>query len=296
MTAMECEAYAKINLGLDVLERLENGYHKVRMIMQTISLHDTLLLERLKEPGIVLETDEETLADVQSNLACRAAKLLFEEFDLKGGLHIRLVKRIPVAAGLAGGSSDAAAVLRAVNRLWDLGLTSEQLMERGVKLGADVPYCIAGGTYLAEGIGEVLSRQPDVPECCVLIAKPAVSVSTKWVYEHLRADTLKEHPDIDGMLLALKEQDLDSLAAKMDNVLEPVTKAEHPVIGQIEDAMSNLGAVRAMMSGSGPTVFGLFRTKEQMRHAYEHLQGMPEIAVLQEAYMQPGVKAASISK
>lgn len=272
MQTFTIDAYAKINLGLDVLRRRPDGYHEVRMIMQTVDLYDTIRLERTKEPGITLEVDSQEIPTDAHNLAYRAAKLLAEEQNLTEGMIIRLTKRIPVAAGMAGGSTDAAAVLMGVNRLFDLGLTEVQLMERGVRLGADVPYCVMGGTALAEGIGEKLTRLSAAPRFPVLIAKPPISVSTKMVYENLILNDGTPHPDIDRILQAIEKGDGAAMAGAMGNVLETVTGPRYPVIGQIEKAMLQCGAVHAMMSGSGPTVFGLFDDETTARSAYETLR------------------------
>jgi len=234
---LECKAYAKINIGLDVVRRLKNGYHEVRMIMQTLSLHDTLLMERCEEKGIFLTTDSDQLGDIQGNLVYRTCKLMFDEYQLSGGVRVHLVKRIPIAAGMAGGSADAAAAFRGMNILYGLGLSREQLREQGVKLGADIPYCIMGGTYLSEGIGEILTPVPKMPKCHVLVAKPHISVSTKWVYENLHANELTHHPDMDAMLAAIEAGDLRRLASKMENVLETVTVHRYPVIGEIAAKM-----------------------------------------------------------
>lgn len=195
-----------------------------------------------------------------------------DEFGISKGVSIKLRKVIPVAAGMAGGSSDAAAVLVGLNRMFELGLTKQELMERGVKIGADVPYCVMRGTALAEGIGEKLTKLPPMPKCSLLIAKPGIHVSTKFVYSNLKADQLAEHPDIDGQIQALRDGDLRRLASLMGNVLETVTIPAYPVIGEIKEEMLNCGAAGAMMSGSGPTVFGLFEDKEQARAAYERLR------------------------
>lgn len=258
MEKLNLKALAKINLALDVLGRRENGYHDVRMIMQSIYLYDNVTLEKTKEPGIQLGTNLYFLPVDESNIAYKAAKLLMDEFKLPGGISIYLEKYIPVAAGLAGGSSNAAAVLFGMNKMYDLGLSMEELMERGVTLGADVPYCIMRGTVLAEGIGEKLTRLPAIPKCYVLIAKPPVSVSTKMVYEKLDSKEIEEHPDVDGMIEALAEADIYKIAEKMGNVLEKVTIEEYPMIEEVKNIMKEAGALNAMMSGSGPTVFGIF--------------------------------------
>ena len=268
------KALAKINLGLDVLGRRDNGYHDVRMVMQTIYLYDNVTLTRTEEPGIQVETNLSYLPVDGNNIAYKAAKLLIDEFGIQEGVHIKLEKRIPVAAGMAGGSSNAAAVLVGMNRMFDLGLSQSQLMERGVALGADVPYCVMRGTALAEGIGEELSSLPPMPKCYILVAKPAISVSTKWVYETLDAKEIVEHPDIDGLLQGLKEQDLSKVASSMGNVLESVTIEKYPIIETIKDAMKEAGALNAMMSGSGPTVFGIFDNRKVAKEAWYKLRNM----------------------
>lgn len=268
------KALAKINLGLDVLGRRENGYHDVRMVMQTIYLYDNVTLKRTNEPGIQLECNLVYLPTDESNIAYKAAKLLIDEFDIKAGVHITLDKHIPVAAGLAGGSANAAAVLVGMNRLFGLGLTQEQLMERGVTLGADVPYCVMRGTVLAEGIGEVLTPLPPLPKCYILIAKPGISVSTKTVYEKLDSKEITEHPDIDGILDGLKEQDLVKVVSSMGNVLETVTVDDYPIIEKIKNVMKESGAMNAMMSGSGPTVFGIFDERRKAKEAQQKIRGM----------------------
>lgn len=261
------KALGKINLGLDVLGRRPNGYHDVRMVMQTVYLYDQILLEKTDKEGISLKTNLFYLPVNENNLAYRAAKMLIDEFTIKEGVHISLEKHIPVAAGMAGGSSNAAAVLYGMNRLFQLGLTDQELMERGVKLGADVPYCIMRGTVLAEGIGEELTPLPAMPKCHVLLAKPPISVSTQKVYEKLDAQEVTEHPDIDGILLGLQTGDLKKITSSMGNVLENVTITEYPQIERIKDVMKEEGALNAMMSGSGPTVFGIYDDKMLARRA-----------------------------
>lgn len=268
------KAYGKINLSLDVLRKREDGYHEVRMIMQTVGLYDRIDMIYREKPGITVETNLYYLPDNENNLVYKAAELLMKEFDIKQGVHIKLKKFIPVAAGMAGGSSDAAAVLFGVNKMFGLGLSMEELMARGVKIGADVPYCVMRGTALSEGIGERLTPLPPMPQCQVLIAKPGVSVSTRWVYENLRANELlpEQHPDIDRMLEAIKAQDVRKVAENFGNVLETVTIPEHPVIAELKDAMMEHGACGSMMSGSGPTVFGLFTSPKAAADAYEVLR------------------------
>lgn len=271
MNELKLKAMAKINLGLDVLRRREDGYHDLRMIMQSIYLYDQIELRKKQQPGIQVEVNLSYLPANEDNLVYRAAKLLMDEFAIIEGVQIRLQKYIPVAAGLAGGSSDAAAVLVGMNRMFGLNLSQEQLMERGVKIGADVPYCIMRGTALAEGIGERLTRLPNAPEVHVLLAKPPIHVSTQFVYGNLKANALKAHPDIDGQIQAIRDGNLYAMADKMGNVLETVTIPAHPVIREIKDCMMEQGAVNAMMSGSGPTVFGLFDDQQKAQAAYDRM-------------------------
>lgn len=274
MDKIQLKALAKINLGLDVLRRREDGYHEVKMIMQTISLCDELELRKRKQPGIQVRTNLHYLPTNENNLVYKAAQLLMEEFQIGDGIAIQLQKRIPVAAGMAGGSSDAAAVLWGMNQMYGLGLSRKGLMERGVRLGADVPYCVLRGTALAEGIGERLRTLPPMPKCYILLAKPGISVSTRFVYENLHANDLKpeQHPDVDAMIEAMKEKDLGLLTARMGNVLELVTVPAHPVIEEIKRYMLEAGALGAMMSGSGPTVFGIFDTQAKARKAYHAMR------------------------
>lgn len=267
MDKLELKALAKINLGLDVLGRRENGYHDVRMVMQTIYLYDDVILEKTKEPGIHLETNLPYLPVDENNIAYKAARILMDEFDIQTGMNIRLRKFIPVSAGMAGGSTNAAAVLFGMNRMFDLQLSEQQLKDRGVKLGSDVPYCIMRGTVLAEGIGEILTPLSPMPKCYVLIAKPGISVSTKTVYEKFDALTEVPHPDIDGLIQGLDGGDLRRVAASMGNVLEGVTIGEYPVIEEIKNVMKQEGALNAMMSGSGPTVFGIFADRRTAKKA-----------------------------
>lgn len=267
------KAYAKVNLGLDVIRRREDGYHEVRMIMQTVDLYDILAFTRREEPGIVVMTDRDELPGDENNLVYKAARLLTETYFIKEGIKIELQKRIPMAAGMAGGSTDAAAVFHGMNEMFELGMSEDEMCTLGVKIGADVPYCIKGGTALAEGIGEMLTRLPDTPGCMVLIAKPNIDVSTKFVYENLHAEKLDCHPDIDGMRAAIEAGDLRGVARRMGNVLETVTVKAYPVIGEIKEAMMKKGAWNALMSGSGPTVFGIFGEEEEARAAYDEIAG-----------------------
>lgn len=272
MDMIKVKALAKINLGLDVVRRREDGYHEVRMIMQTIHLFDQLEIKKTKEPGISITANLEFLPTNENNLIYKAAKLLQDNYPMEEGIAVDLKKHIPVAAGMAGGSTDAAAVLYGMNELFHLGLKRQKLMELGVKIGADVPYCLMRGTALAEGIGEKLRSLPPVPKCPVLIAKPGIGVSTKFVYENLKLDENTVHPDINAQLSAIRRRDLKALAENMGNLLETVTIPEYPVIDEIKKCMMENGALNAMMSGSGPTVFGLFEDENTAQKAYEKMR------------------------
>lgn len=272
MDDISLKALAKINLGLDVVRRREDGYHEVRMIMQTIHLYDRLKITKTKTPGIEIHSNLPFLPVNENNLVYKAGQLLMDEFGVKEGVRVDLLKRIPVAAGMAGGSSDAAAMLYGVNQLFDLGLSRKQLMERGVSIGADVPYCLMRGTALAEGIGEKLKQLPPMVKCPVLIAKPQISVSTKFVYQNLKLDETTVHPDIDALIRDIKKKDLCAVTSDMGNVLETVTIPNYPVIAEIKEQMIHSGAQGAMMSGSGPTVFGLFESEKQAKKAYEEMK------------------------
>ena len=262
MESIRLKARAKINLGLDVLRKREDGYHDVRMVMQTIGIYDRLIITRIPEEDIRIKSNLFFLPVNENNLIYKAAKRLKDRFDFAGGVEIDLNKFIPVSAGLAGGSTDAASTLFGINRLFDLGLSTKDLMELGVSIGADVPYCVMRGTALAEGIGEKLTALPPLPRCWILIAKPPINVSTKLVYESLDMNGVDRHPDIDGLIAAIKRQDINGVCSLMGNVLENVTVPLYPVIESIKNDMMDNGAINAMMSGSGPTVFGIFPDEE----------------------------------
>lgn len=265
------KAYAKINLGLDVIGRLENGYHEVKMIMQTVGIFDVLTLTKTSE-GIVVSTDNGELPTDDNNLIYKAARLMIETYDIPHGVRIHLEKNIPIAAGMAGGSTDAAATFLGMNELFSLGASEEELRGLGVKIGADVPYCIMGGTALAEGIGEKLTRLPDAPDCCLLVAKPDINVSTKYVYEHLDAEGVDIHPDIDGMREAIEQGSLEGIVTRLGNVLEVVTVKKYTIIEEIKKTMLSYGAKGSLMSGSGPTVFGIFENEEDAGKAMKYIK------------------------
>ena len=266
---LEKKAYAKINLGLDVTGKRDDGYHIVRMIMQNVDLYDTLTFEDNETGEICLTASSEKIPTDESNLICKVALQLKKEFGVSKGANIHLVKRIPVAAGMAGGSTDGAAAYVALNELWNLGLDKKKLCELAVKLGADIPYCIIGGTALAEGIGEKLTVISDMPACHIVIAKPAIDVSTGWVYKELDSRKIIEHPDIDGIRAAIEDGNIKAMCSLIGNVLEPVTAGKYTVIGDIEKILEDSGAVGAFMTGSGPTVFAVFDDEDKAKNGYE---------------------------
>ena len=287
MQQEKLKAYAKINLGLDVIGRLPDGYHQVKMVMQTVGIYDELTFERA-EQGIQITTDSGILPTDENNLIYKAARLMMEKYRIEEGIRVHLQKNIPIAAGMAGGSTDAAAAMQGMNRLFRLGVPKEELMREAVSIGADVPYCLLGGTALAEGIGEELTVLPPVPDMVLLVAKPEISVSTKYVYEHLDSAEKIEPPDIDGMVSAIREQSMDGILERMENVLETVTIPAHPVIAGLKERMLELGAKRSLMSGSGPTVFGVFESEEKAQYAYERMQQEKKAEQLFVTHPVPG--------
>lgn len=272
MDSLSLQAMAKINLGLDVLRRREDGYHEVKMVMQTVDICDRLDFLKLEEDCIRVETNREELPADEHNLIYKAVRLMKETFGIREGISVKLEKNIPIAAGMAGGSTDAAAAIHGMDRLFELGLTLEEKQKLGVKIGADVPYCLMGGTALSEGIGEVLTKLPDVPDAFLVVAKPDIDVSTKFVYGNLRADSLSRHPDIDGMVESIRQGDLRGIADRMENVLETVTVKHYPIIEEMKAFLKEQGAMNALMSGSGPTVFGIFDDGETALTAYEAMR------------------------
>lgn len=283
MDKIELKAYGKINIGLDVIRKREDGYHDLDMIMQTVGVYDDVIISR--EDGtqtyeIEVSTDADILPNDKGNLAFMAAKVLMEAYDIKSKVKIHINKRIPIAGGMAGGSADCAAVLRGVNKLFQLGLTDEQLQEYGVKLGADVPYCIVGGTKRVQGIGEILTDLPTPPKCYVIIAKPDAFVSTKFVYSHIRPAQIENHPDIDGIIESIKAGDLYGMCEKIANVMEDVTIPEYPIIQKVKDILKSNGAVNALMSGSGPTVFGIYDDEEKAKQSMDVLSGKEFVSQL----------------
>lgn len=274
MNSVTVKAYAKINLGLDVIRKRPDGYHDVSMIMQSVSLYDTISIKRTKFQSITIRSNLYYLPRDRRNLVYKAVELFNKEHPIRSGLNIFINKRIPVAAGLAGGSADAAATLKGLNVLCQTGLSLEDLMRMGVQLGADVPYCLLMGTAHSEGIGEILTPLPPMPDCSILLVKPNISVSTKYVYENLILNDEIKHPDIPSMLKALKENDLYRLTPLMENILESVTIKEYPLIRDIKDKMMDKEALVALMSGSGPTVFGIFDDQNKAERAYRYFKSL----------------------
>ena len=272
MDSIRLNAMAKINLGLDVTGKRPDGYHELRMVMQMINLYDKIEIIKLETPEIIVETNLSFLPVNENNIVYKAAQLLMNKFHLTQGVRIVLEKHIPGAAGMAGGSSDAATVLYGMNKLFLLGMTKNQMMEEGVKLGADVPYCVLRTTALSEGIGEILTTLPPMPKCHIVIAKPGISVSTKAVFGKLRVNEIEKHPDIDGIVKAIKAGSLTDIASRLGNTLEEVTIKDYPVIAQIKEDMIAQGALGALMSGSGPTVFGIFDDEKKAKNAYTVLK------------------------
>jgi len=271
MDQITVKARAKINLSLDVLKKREDGYHEIRMIMQLIELHDIISIKAIPR-GIQVITNKPWLPGDRRNIAYRAAEFLISRYGIDSGVRISIKKNIPVSAGLAGGSADAAAVLKGINELFNLHLSEEEMLKAGTSLGADVPYCIKGGTVLAEGIGERLTELERLRTLNLVLVKPRVSVSTKWVYENLDLAEIKDRPDIDGIAEAIGRDDIDFLCSNMKNVLETVTARKYGVIGEIKRLLIELGAKGSMMSGSGPTVFGIFLDKQSAQNAFNFLK------------------------
>lgn len=267
MDELELSAHGKINLSLDVLRRRPDGYHEVKMIMHTVGLYDSIFIKRERERGIRMECNLPSLPTNEENLMVKAAKTLMEEFSIGEGLRMRLVKRLPIAAGMAGGSSDAASVFHGLNQIFHLGLSTEELEKRAVKLGADIPFCLHKGCYLSEGIGEKLCKLYPLPPCTILLVKPAFSLSTKLIYENLHLENIraKEHPDVDGMVEGLERGSLKEICALGGNLLEKVSISLRPEIQELKNRLLREGALLSLMSGSGPTVFAIFQKEERVK-------------------------------
>ncbi|MCR6598413.1 4-(cytidine 5'-diphospho)-2-C-methyl-D-erythritol kinase [Bacillus halotolerans] len=266
------KAPAKINLSLDVTRKRPDGYHEVEMIMTTIDLADRIELTELAEDVVRVSSHNRFVPDDQRNLAYQAAKLVKDRYNVKKGVSIMITKVIPVAAGLAGGSSDAAATLRGLNRLWNLNLSAETLAELGAEIGSDVSFCVYGGTALATGRGEKIRHISPPPHCWVILAKPTIGVSTAEVYRQLKLDEV-EHPDVNGMIDAIEEKSFQKMCSRLGNVLESVTLDMHPEVAMIKNQMKRFGADAVLMSGSGPTVFGLVQYESKVQRIYNGLRG-----------------------
>ncbi|HDR7795025.1 TPA: 4-(cytidine 5'-diphospho)-2-C-methyl-D-erythritol kinase [Bacillus luti] len=269
------KAPAKINLSLDVLGKRQDGYHEVKMIMTTIDLADRLELTELAEDRIEILSHNRYVPDDQRNLAYQAAKLLKEKFNVNKGVSITIEKTIPVAAGLAGGSSDAAATLRGLNKLWNLGLTIDELAELGAEIGSDVSFCVYGGTAIATGRGERIEHIKTPPSCWVILAKPHIGVSTADVYGNLKLNRVT-HPNVEKMVDVINAGDYKGICDTVGNVLEDVTFKMHPEVARIKAQMKRFGADAVLMSGSGPTVFGLVHHDSRMHRIYNGLKGFCE--------------------
>ncbi len=273
MKEIQIYAYAKINLTLDVVGDLPNGYHEVKMIMQNINLFDKLTLKKIVKNEIILSVGQSPVPAGEDNLIYKACKAFFDATGIDSGVFIELEKRIPVAAGMAGGSADAAATLQGLNELFEANLSTDELCIIGKKLGADIPFCIIGGTVLAEGIGEILTPLTPAPDCHVLIVKPPMGISTKLVYDNLAPSNELDHPNTEAMLKAIEDGNVKSMAENLGNVLESVTIKEVPVIQDIKNEMLELGALGSLMSGSGTTVFGIFDSKAKAESAFYKFKG-----------------------
>lgn len=264
------KSYAKINLSLDVLDRLPNGYHNVRMVMQTLTLFDLVIVDKTAH-GIQISTNSKFIPKNHKNIAYKAAQIFFERSKIKGGAKILIHKNIPVAAGLAGGSGNAAAVLCALNMLYDMPLSDKDIFDAALELGADVPYCIVGGTSLAEGIGEKLTLLSPLPQFPVILVKPEIGISTAEIYREIDSEKGLTHPDTDAILKAIENKDFSLLFANMKNVMQSVTEKICPEISEICASLQNLGAKASLMSGSGPTVYGIFDSDLTAKKAFDSL-------------------------
>ena len=273
MELIKRKAYAKINLGLDITGRRADGYHYINTVMQTVDLYDVITLSALEEPDVIrIECSDPAVPSGESNLAYRAARLVMDAHETGRGVLIKIEKNIPMAAGLAGGSTDAGAVILGMNALFGLGMTQDEMDGMAVRLGADVAFCLRTGTWLGQGIGEELTPLPDAPSAWALIVNDGFEVSTKWVYTELDAAEITDHPDIEALCDALEKQDLRLMSAAMGNVLETVTIGRYPQINELKQKMTETGAIGALMSGSGPTVFGIYDSKAAAEDALRQLK------------------------
>ncbi|MGF7058944.1 4-(cytidine 5'-diphospho)-2-C-methyl-D-erythritol kinase [Brassicibacter mesophilus] len=273
------DAHAKINLSLDVLTRREDGYHELKMIMQQIALKDIITIED-RDTDVIIESNNNDIPLDSSNLVYKAYRLLADMYNIKKGIYIHIQKNIPVAAGLAGGSTDAAAVLKGLNQLWNINMPQKELMDIGVKIGADVPYCLMGGTVLAEGIGEKLTELRSFSDKLILLANPDIPVSTAHVFKSLKLNDILVHPDTESLLKSVYNDDINFLAKNMANVLETITIKEHPILNDIKQHMLEYGALGSLMSGSGPTVFGIFKNEYDIQKCKDSLSNRIKTVIM----------------
>lgn len=269
------KAPAKINLSLDVLYKRPDNYHEIEMVMTTVDLADRIELTTIDTDAIIMGSESRFIPNDERNLAYRAAKLIKDKYSINKGVHIKIEKYIPVAAGLAGGSSDAAATLRGLNRLWSLNIPTAELAEIGSEIGSDVSFCVYNSTAVARGRGEIITKLPAPPTCWVVLAKPMIGVSTPSIYQHLDLDSVK-HPDTQGMIDAIKTNDYIKMTQKLGNVLEAVTLPLYPEVQQIKNKMISSGADAVLMSGSGPTMFSLVAQESRAQRIYNSLRGFCE--------------------
>ena len=268
---MKIRAYAKVNISLDVVGKREDGYHLLRMIMQNIDLYDEIIVEK-QSRDITIECNKNYVPTDSRNLAYKAAVAFKERYNISEGLKIKIFKNIPVSAGLAGGSTDAAAVLKLMNKIFEVNAPKEELMELGLKLGADIPYCIQGGTALCEGVGEIITPLKSFKDKIIVLVKPSFGVSTKEVYKNFDMEKVKKHPETEALIKAMAEDDLRYVAYNMRNLLENVTLKKHKVLISLKEEMNKYGAINSMMSGSGPTVFAFFDDMLKAQKCFEKMK------------------------
>ncbi|WIF96002.1 4-(cytidine 5'-diphospho)-2-C-methyl-D-erythritol kinase [Caminicella sporogenes] len=283
MDELRLKARAKINLSLDVLNKRDDGYHNVEMIMQQIELYDEIYLKKI-DKGIKLKTNSRFLPTDESNIAYKAADLMIKRYNISSGIYIYIKKNIPIAAGLAGGSTDAAAVIKGINKMFDLGLTLKDMMNLGAFIGADVPFCILGGCALAEGIGEILTPIKGLKKGWIVLSKPSVSVSTAQAYNNLNLKNIKRRPNTKALLRALKENNIYDVSKELCNVFEEGIQKKYPVVKVIRNKMLQYGALGSIMSGSGPSVFGIFKDYDKAKSAYEKLKLLYKQTFLVSSY------------
>lgn len=281
MKTIKIDAYAKVNLSLDVLARREDGYHELSMIMQEISLKDIVTLKEINDnnSNIEITCNKKEVPTDERNIVYKAFKLMAKKYNIDKSISIYIEKNIPISGGLAGGSTDAAAVLKGLNQLWNLELTKEELMKIGVEIGADVPFCIMGGTALSEGIGEKLTKIAPFKDKLLLLVNPDIEVSTEYVYKNLDLKNLEGRPDIKSIISFIEQDDIEELSKNMKNVLESVTIKKHPEIAKIKESLINFGALGSLMSGSGATVFGIFDSEETLNRCKTEIEKTMETVI-----------------